>query len=152
MYLFIFESLGTSELILIGIVALIFLGPRRLPEIARKIGKVMADLRSTANDFKSTWEKEVDLEEEAKALRIDNILNDEPADKPVPRENSILRDSLGETATIEVPAIKAMNKEEFEAMTAVPEDVAAETNGHREPAEEAETEEPDLLSDKRNWL
>jgi Tat protein translocase TatB subunit len=152
LYLFIFESLGTSELILIGIVALIFLGPRRLPEIARKIGKVMADLRSTANDFKSTWEKEVDLEEETKALRIENILDDEPEDKPVPRENSILRDSLAETSTIDVPAIKAMNKEEFEAMTAVREDESVQSNGHHDRPEETETEEPDLLSDKRNWL
>jgi Tat protein translocase TatB subunit len=152
LYLFIFESLGTSELILIGIVALIFLGPRKLPEIARKIGKVMADLRSTANDFKSTWEKEVDLEEEVKALRIDNILDDETEDKPVPRENSILPDSVGAPSTIEVPSIKAMNKEEFEAMTAVHEDVATEINGHHEPTEETKTEEPDLLSDKRNWL
>lgn len=152
MYLFIFESLGTSELILIGIVALIFLGPRRLPEIARKVGKVMADLRSTANDFKSTWEKEVDLEEEAKALRIDNILDEEPEDKPVPRENSILAESGDGTSTIEVPAIKAMNKEEFEALTTVRDEVSVKTNGHHEAAEEAETEEPDLLSDKRNWL
>ena len=152
MYLFIFESLGTSELILIGIVALIFLGPRRLPEIARKVGKVMADLRSTANDFKSTWEKEVDLEEEAKALRIDNILDEEPEDKPVPRENSILAESGDGTSTIEVPAIKAMNKEEFEALTTVRDEASVKTNGHHEAAEEAETEEPDLLSDKRNWL
>lgn len=152
MYLFIFESLGTSELILIGIVALIFLGPRRLPEIARKVGKVMADLRSTANDFKSTWEKEVDLEEEAKALRIDNILDEEPEDKPVPRENSILAESGDGTSTIEVPAIKAMNKKEFEALTTVRDEVSVKTNGHHEAAEEAETEEPDLLSDKRNWL
>ena len=152
MYLFIFESLGTSELILIGIVALIFLGPRQLPEIARKIGKVMADLRSTANDFKSPWEKEVDLEEETKALRIENILDDEPEDKPVPRENSILPASDDQAATIEVPAIKAMNKEEFEAMTAVRDDLSPQTNGHRDSNEEAETEEPDLLSDKRNWL
>ena len=152
MYLFIFESLGTSELILIGIVALIFLGPRRLPEIARKVGKVMADLRSTANDFKSTWEKEVDLEEEAKALRVDNILDEEPEDKPIPRENSILAESGDGTSTIEVPAIKAMNKEEFEALTTVRDEVSVKTNGHHEAAEEAETEEPDLLSDKRNWL
>lgn len=149
MYLFIFESLGTSELILIGIVALIFLGPRRLPEIARKIGKVMADLRSTANDFKSTWEKEVDLEEETKALRIDNLL-DEADQEPVPRENSILSEGGSESGPVEVPAIKAMNKEEFDAMTAT----SAETdssNGHH-AEEEPEQEEPDLLSDKRNWL
>lgn len=68
MYLFIFESIGTSELILIGLVALIIFGPRKLPQIARTIGKTMADFRRTTQDFKSTWEKEVDFEEEKKAL------------------------------------------------------------------------------------
>jgi sec-independent protein translocase protein TatB len=149
LYLFIFESLGTSELILIGIVALIFLGPRRLPEIARKIGKLMADLRSTANDFKSTWEKEVDLEEETKALRIDNLL-DEADEEPVPREDKILSEGDAEPVPVDIPAIKAMTTEEFEAMTAT----AAETdntNGHH-AEEESDQKEPDLLSDKRNWL
>lgn len=151
MYLFIFESLGTSELILIGIVALIFLGPRRLPEIARKIGKVMADLRSTANDFKSTWEKEVDLEEETKALRIDNLL-DEADEEPVPRrDNNILSEGDPESTPVEVPAIKAMNKEEFDAMTAAAGEADSNNNGHH-AEDEAEQEEPDLLSDKRNWL
>ena len=148
MYLFIFESLGTSELILIGIVALIFLGPRRLPEIARKIGKVMADLRSTANDFKGTWEKEVDLEEETKAFRIDNLLDDEPEEKPIPRENSILSGADDEPAS----AIKSINKEEFEAMTAVHEESSNDANGHHGSEQAEDAEEPDLLSDKRNWL
>lgn len=154
MYLFIFESLGTSELILIGIVALIFLGPRRLPEIARKVGKVMADLRGTANEFRQTWEKEVDFEEETKALKIDDLLNeaDEADDKPVPRENKILSDNVTES-TIEVPAIKAMNKEEFDAIAAAAStESETATNGHHEKLNENELEEPDLLSDKRNWL
>lgn len=66
MFLFILESIGTSELILIGVIALIFLGPRKLPGIARTIGKYMAEFRKTTSDFKSTWEKEVDfaMEEE----------------------------------------------------------------------------------------
>ena len=73
MFLFIFESIGTSELILVGIIALIFLGPRKLPEIARKIGKVMAEFRGTANEFKETWQREVDFEEEAKAFDVDTF-------------------------------------------------------------------------------
>ena len=144
--------MGTSELILIGIVALIFLGPRRLPEIARKVGKVMADLRGTANEFKQTWEKEVDFEEETKALKIDNLLTeDDGDDKPVPRENKILPES---STTIDVPAIKAMNKEEFDAMAAGGSATDSESsNGHRETSDEVKPEdEPDLLSDKRNWL
>ena len=65
-FLFILESIGTSELILIGVIALIFLGPRKLPGIARTIGKYMAEFRKTTSEFKSTWEKEVDfaMEEE----------------------------------------------------------------------------------------
>jgi len=153
-FLFIFESLGTSELILIGIVALIFLGPRRMPEIARKIGKMMAEFRSTANDFKNTWEKEVDFEEETKALRIDNILDEEEdeKDKPVAREGPILPENEAQPSKVEVPAIKAMNKEEFEAIATISnEEKLGNANGHHD-VKEAEDEEPDLLSDKRTWL
>jgi Sec-independent protein translocase protein TatA len=129
-----------------------FLGPRRMPEIARKIGKVMADLRGTANEFKQTWEREVDFEEETKALKIDNLLADDEEVKQVPRENPILADNEPESAPIEVPAIKAMNKEEFDAMAAGATE-NKETNGHHDSTEEpALQEEPDLLSDKRNWL
>jgi sec-independent protein translocase protein TatB len=72
-FLFIFESIGTSELLLVGIVALIFLGPRRLPEMARKFGKIMAEFRGTANEFKETWAREANFEEEAKLLNINAI-------------------------------------------------------------------------------
>lgn len=150
MYLFIFESLGTSELILIGIVALIFLGPRRLPEIARKAGKIMSELRGTANEFKQTWEREVDFEEETKAFKVDNLLSDDDDEKPVPRENKIQPEV---ETPIEVPAIKSMNKEEFDAIAATAASEPESTNGHHETTAESQPEqEPDLLSDKRNWL
>ena len=135
---------------MIGIVALIFLGPRRLPEIARKAGKIMAELRGTANEFKQTWEKEVDFEEETKALKIDNLLSEADDEKPVPRDNSILSDK-DSSGSVEVPAIKAMNKEEFDAMAASATE-PENNNGHHEKAEEPSQEEPDMLSDKRNWL
>jgi Tat protein translocase TatB subunit len=146
-YLFIFESLGTSELLLIGIVALIFLGPRRMPEIARKIGKMMAEFRGTASEFKDTWQREVDFEEEQKALRID-LLDEEDEVKPVARENSILPEA-GFAAS---PEIKQIDKEQFEALknAAAAETSNGETESLTEPQEPAD--EPDLLSDKRNWL
>jgi sec-independent protein translocase protein TatB len=68
MYLFILESIGTSELILIGIVALIVFGPRKLPQMARTLGKMMAEFRSTTSEFRSTWEREASFEEEKKQL------------------------------------------------------------------------------------
>ena len=72
MFLFIFESIGTSEMLLVGIVALIFLGPRKLPEMAKKMGKIMSEFRGTANEFKETWQREVNFEEEAKLLNVND--------------------------------------------------------------------------------
>jgi len=143
-FLFIFESIGTSELILIGIVALMFLGPRKLPEYARKIGKMMSDFRNTTNEFKSTWEREVDFDEEAKALRLDSI--EDEVEKPVPRENSIL--GREPTPDIETPSIKQIDKESFDAIS------AQNTEPENSDSEETENvaEELDVLSDKRNWL
>ena len=130
MFLFIFESIGTSELLLVGIVALIFLGPRKLPEMARKIGKIMAEFRSTTTEFKETWQREVNFDEEAKALNLDEI-----DAKPVPREIPAVMDILTEP---EAPAIKEIDASAFE-------------NLPKPPEAKSEPSEPDL-NDKANWL
>jgi Tat protein translocase TatB subunit len=46
-----FNNIGASELILIFIIALIVVGPRRLPEIAQGLGKIMNDLRRMSQEF-----------------------------------------------------------------------------------------------------
>jgi TatA/E family protein of Tat protein translocase len=61
--LLILESLGSTELIFILIMALVFFGPRKLPQISRSLGKNLADFRRASEDFKRTWDKEVSLEE-----------------------------------------------------------------------------------------
>ena len=40
-----FESIGYGELFVIGLVALIVFGPQRLPEMARKVGGYIRELR-----------------------------------------------------------------------------------------------------------
>ena len=59
MFLFIFEGLGTSELLLILVVALVLFGPRKLPQLSRSLGKSLANFKRASEDFKQTWEKEV---------------------------------------------------------------------------------------------
>lgn len=136
MFLFILESIGTSELVLIGIIALIFLGPRRLPDIAKKVGKIMAEFRGTASEFKETWQREVNFEEEAKALDINAL----EAEQSVARTGSI------EVATKDVapnaPEIKELDPAKFEELKAKA--VSTET------AEKLETVE--TTNDKQNWL
>ena len=44
-------NIGGGELLVIGLVALIVLGPQRLPDAARQAGKVLADLRRLSTGF-----------------------------------------------------------------------------------------------------
>ena len=62
MFAFILESLGSTELLFILVIALIFFGPRKLPQLARSMGKGLAEFRKASDDFKRTWEREVALE------------------------------------------------------------------------------------------
>jgi sec-independent protein translocase protein TatB len=141
LFLFIFESIGTSELLLIGVIALIFLGPRKLPEIARKIGKIMAEFRSTTQEFKSTWEREVNLEAEAKAFDLD-LIEEERADRQAGELSSATSEVENSIGAPQVKEIDPNSFEQFVSQNEPQEDAAAEA-----PADEA-----DLLSNKRTWL
>ena len=140
MYLFIFESIGTSELLLIGVVALIFLGPRKMPEIARKIGKIMAEFRTTTHEFKSTWEREVNFESEAKVFDLD-AMEEERADRQAGESGA---GSPGIEHSIGAPEVKEIDPGSFEHLTS--------QNISEAEAREKGSEEVDVLSDKRTWL
>ena len=58
-----FGSLGIPEMILIFAVALIVFGPKKLPEIGRTLGKALGEFKKATDDFKSTIEREVHVEE-----------------------------------------------------------------------------------------
>jgi len=57
-----FGTLGGPEVILILVVALIVFGPRRLPEIGKSMGKMLAEFRKASNDFKRTIDEELEAE------------------------------------------------------------------------------------------
>jgi sec-independent protein translocase protein TatB len=64
-----FFNIGTAELLLIFIIALIVVGPRRLPEIGRSIGKIMTDLRKMSQEFTTQMTQELEaLPKELEAL------------------------------------------------------------------------------------
>lgn len=93
MYLFILESIGTSELILIGIIALIVFGPRKLPQMAKTFGKMMTEFRSATNEFKTTWQKEASFEEESNQIK--NIYEDFKTDIEEPLKENSTKELVG---------------------------------------------------------
>ena len=48
-------GIGTEELLLILVIALIVLGPERMPRVARDIGRVLGDLRRTSDELREEF-------------------------------------------------------------------------------------------------
>lgn len=52
-------GIGSTELIIIIIVALIVIGPQKLPEMMRSVGKGLAEFKRVGQDVKDTLDKEI---------------------------------------------------------------------------------------------
>ena len=144
MFLFILENLGTQELVLIAGLALIIFGPRKLPDIVKTISKTIAQFKNATNEFKSTWEKEVEFDEVEKVN--ENLI--------LPTtENSISTKNVIEdvsSATTELtkppsPEIKELSLEEIERIFKNKKNQEISTS-----TEETATETPVFA--KKDWL
>ena len=80
-------GIGPEELILVLIVALLVLGPERLPRVARDVGKVVGDLRRTSDEFREEF------------LQADKYLEKPAASTPTP---------VAEPAPAAIPATTAI--------------------------------------------
>jgi sec-independent protein translocase protein TatB len=56
-------DIGFSELVVIGLVALIVIGPERLPRVARTVGHLVGRLQRYVADVKADINREVELDE-----------------------------------------------------------------------------------------
>jgi TatA/E family protein of Tat protein translocase len=72
--------------------ALIFFGPRKLPQLSRSLGKSIAEFRKASEDFKRTWEREVALES-AREQTPGFLDVPEPSVEPIPAEHVMARNS-----------------------------------------------------------
>ena len=106
MYLLILDSLGSTEMLVILGAALIFFGPRRLPQLSRQIGKGLAEFRRASEDFKRTWEREVNVEDFDKGLESDPATSflDKATEKIRAAREAAALDSAGVSATADTIA------------------------------------------------
>jgi Tat protein translocase TatB subunit len=55
-------GIGMQELLIILVIALIVVGPKKLPELAKSLGRGFAELKRTADDFQSSMMAEVNTD------------------------------------------------------------------------------------------
>jgi Tat protein translocase TatB subunit len=112
-FLFILDSVGNSELLLILAAALIFFGPRRLPQLSRQIGKSLHEFRRASEDFKRTWEREVNLEDVDKGTgpHFENTILDKATERiRAAREAAALDSNSSEPAVaVLTPSVTAVD-------------------------------------------
>jgi TatA/E family protein of Tat protein translocase len=136
--LLILESLGSTELLFILAMALVFFGPRKLPQLSRSLGKSMAEFRRASEDFKRTWDREVSLEEVATTP-----VTNSPAS---PFEENSIRPPATDGQPLQPPTIEAVAPDRVVARQTIQTDPNSSAVDYAEPSNLSES------SRKRDWL
>ena len=61
--------IGPAEIFVVLALELVFLGPRRLPEVARQVGRFMGEIRRTSDELRRTLDDEVREEDRDRRRR-----------------------------------------------------------------------------------
>jgi sec-independent protein translocase protein TatB len=94
-------DIGFSELMVIGIVALLVIGPEKLPKLARTLGHLLGRAQRYVNDVKSDINREIQLDELKK-------LQSEVTESARSLEDSVRKEFDSARAAVEVPAQAAV--------------------------------------------
>lgn len=78
-------GIGTSEILVVLLIALIVLGPKEIPKVAKTLGRIMNDLQRAKDELRNA----IDVETEESHLRnkTKNLKNEEIKDSKEPNEN-----------------------------------------------------------------
>ncbi|MCK6158726.1 Sec-independent protein translocase protein TatB [Moraxella osloensis] len=153
-------DIGFSELLLFGAIALIVLGPEKLPQAARTAGQWYAKFRRTVATLQSEIEAELDLAETRKQMQLE-LEKIRQAEVDMKREMEALRSSVSELQQHgKVPSMQAHNTQsanttpslghDTNAVSLPTEQTSRETPSHEPPSHLAEptTDTSALLLDK----
>jgi Tat protein translocase TatB subunit len=116
-------NLGMPEMIFIFLLALVVVGPKRLPGLARQLGKYMAEFKRASNEFKNQLETEMmNIELDERARKQTEAAKAHPPEKPwepaiLPPVGIVSRSSAdpipepeAEPMPPELPALSSVNE------------------------------------------
>jgi sec-independent protein translocase protein TatB len=112
-------DVGFSELLVIAIVALVVIGPERLPKVARTAGHLLGRLQRYVNDVKSDINREMQLDE-LKKLQAEVQESARGIERSVNTEMQTAQQSLDHTAQSVTDEIKPLPLPVAETQSAEP--------------------------------
>jgi sec-independent protein translocase protein TatB len=92
-----------SETVFLFVLALVIFGPKKLPEIARQVGKMLNEFRRASNEFKSQ------IEQEIAHLEVENTRKTALAPSPTPEGTA----SRGSSSALSAEASVTVSAEEI---------------------------------------
>jgi len=101
-------AVGMPELLVILVVALIIFGPKKLPELARSLGKGFAEFKKASHEFKNAMDMESEKNEKGEAAG---------KSAAIPKETAALASSPLQTETPSGVEQKAAGPEQEPAKT-----------------------------------
>lgn len=139
-------DIGFSELLLFGAIALIVLGPEKLPQAARTAGQWYAKFRRTVATLQSEIEAELDLAETRKQMQLE-LEKIRQAEVDMKREMEALRSSVSELQQHgKVPSMQAHNTQSADTTP----NLGHDTNAVILPTETPTHEPPNHLVEPTN--
>jgi sec-independent protein translocase protein TatB len=144
-----FLNVGPWEITVIFIIAILLVGPKRMVEMARTIGRVSSQMRRMSAEFLGTIRDEVEAVEADARQALEGVVQvgeDSVAElQATEQETRQVLESIGEDrrrATTSIKAeLQAVEHETRQALEEIVENVGGMMRGEREATEEGEDEE-----------
>ena len=144
-----FLNVGPWEVTVIFIIAILLVGPKRMVEMARTIGRVSSQMRRLSSEFLGTIRDEVEAVEADARQALEGVVQvgeESVAElQATEQETRQVLDSVGEDrrrATTSIKAeLQAVEHETRQALEEIVENVGGIVRGEREAKEEGEDEE-----------
>jgi sec-independent protein translocase protein TatB len=144
-----FLNVGPWEMTVIFIIAILLVGPKRMVEMARTIGRVSSQMRRMSSEFLSTIRDEVEAVEADARQALEGVVQvgeESVAElRATEQETRQVLESIGEDrrrATTSIKAeLQAVERETRQALGEIVENVGGMVRGEREAREEGEDEE-----------
>ncbi|MFI5059669.1 MAG: twin-arginine translocase TatA/TatE family subunit [Candidatus Acidiferrales bacterium] len=131
--------LSIPHMIVVFVVVLVVFGPQKLPELARGLGKLMAEFRKASTDFKTAFEEEMrDIERQARETERKKLTQSAPE---IPSETSSDSPTIGAPPAEPViaPVAESVPRSSEDTPETKSEDLSAAapadtTHDHQQPA------------------